>query len=190
MKIMEVNSHRELLVNIRLTPSVCQYIFAKIGFFWTSRVADGIIQAMNGHTASPISESALPSSMPLSVTVSAGPDPSAILSLLCQHCPLRRENSILRNESSYWRSMHERANVPEEQLKAEIKELEAKITLREHQLFGRKTEQGTSGSDQPCPETPSCRKRGQQRGRPGHGRRRHRSEGGTGPWSPPPHRPH
>lgn len=100
-------------------------------------------------------------------------DPSVVLSLLCQHCPLRRENSILRNESSYWRSMHERAKVREEQLKAEIKQLEAKIKLREHQLFGRKTEQGTGVRDQHSPEAPASRKRGQQRGRPGHGRRRH-----------------
>lgn len=81
--------------------------------------------------------------------------------------------SILRAERGYWRSMYQRAKAREEELKDTIKELEAKLNLREHQLFGRKTEQGTSGSDQPCPETPSSRKRGQQRGTPGHGRRRH-----------------
>jgi transposase len=74
---------------------------------------------------------------------------------------------------SYWRSMHQRAKEREEQLKEQIKELEAKLKLREQQLFGRKSEQSTGGSEQHCPDLPPARKRGQQPGTPGHGRRAH-----------------
>lgn len=105
--------------------------------------------------------------------VSSSPDPAVVLSFLCQHCPLRRENSILRNEMGYWRSMHQRAKEREEQLKEEFKELEAKLKLRESQLFGRKSEQGTSGSEHHSPDSPPTRKRGHQPGAPGHGRRAH-----------------
>jgi transposase len=80
--------------------------------------------------------------------------------------------NILRAERGYWRSMYERAKAREDQLKDTIQELEAKLTLREHQLFGRKTEQGTGTDTSSCPDLPPSRKRGQQRGKPGHGRRR------------------
>lgn len=131
------------------------------------------MQAMNGKMSSTVSASVPPSSGPLSVMVSAVPDPSVVISWLCQQCPFRREMNILRNERGYWRSMYQRGKAREEQLKETIKELEATLKLREHQLFGRRTEQGTSSSDHPSSETPSSRKRGQQPGRPGHGRRRH-----------------
>jgi transposase len=81
--------------------------------------------------------------------------------------------NILRTERGYWHSMYQRVKAREEQLKATIKELEAKLKLRQHQLFGRKTEHGTSGSEQHAPESSPSRKRGQQGGRPGHGRRPH-----------------
>jgi transposase len=105
--------------------------------------------------------------------VSACPDPLVILSWLCQQCPLRREMNILRAERGYWQSMYQRAKAREDQLKETNKELEATLKLREHQLFGRKTEQGTGDSEQQPPEPSPSRKRGQQRGRPGHGRRHH-----------------
>jgi transposase len=81
--------------------------------------------------------------------------------------------SILRTERGYWKSMYQRAKAREDQLKATIQELEATLKLREHQLFGRKTEQRTGNSEQHAPAPSPSRKRGQQRGQPGHGRRRH-----------------
>jgi transposase len=81
--------------------------------------------------------------------------------------------NILRAERGYWQSRYQRAKVREDQLRDSIKELEAKLTLREHQLFGRKTEQGQGGSEQHAPDPSPTRKRGQQPGTKGHGRRRH-----------------
>jgi transposase len=81
--------------------------------------------------------------------------------------------NILRAERGYWRSMYQQAKAREEQLKETIKELEAKLKLREHQLFGRKTEQGKSSSEEHPSEPGPTRKRGQQPGTKGHGRRRH-----------------
>jgi transposase len=69
--------------------------------------------------------------------------------------------------------MYQRAKAREDELKATIKALEAKLKLREQQLFGRKTEQGLGGSEQQAADSPPPRKRGQQRGTSGHGRRRH-----------------
>jgi transposase len=71
--------------------------------------------------------------------------------------------------------MHRRAVERETQLKQRLAELEAKLRLREQQLFGRKTETSSS-PQQPLTSsltTPTIerRRRGQQAGRPGHGRR-------------------
>jgi transposase len=78
-------------------------------------------------------------------------------------------------EACYWRAMHRRAAERETQLKQRLAELEAKLRLREQQLFGRKTETASSTPPStPAPATPAAaprRPRGQQAGRPGHGRR-------------------
>jgi transposase len=71
--------------------------------------------------------------------------------------------------------MHQRAVQREQQLQQRIAELEAKLRLREQQLFGRKTET-TAATAPPPPSTsgaPPRRPRGQQRGRPGPARRDH-----------------
>jgi transposase len=75
--------------------------------------------------------------------------------------------------------MHRRATEREAKLKQRVAELEAKLRLREQQLFGRKTEASSQPSPAPAsttanPPTPDAvkpRPRGQQAGRPGHGRR-------------------
>jgi transposase len=72
--------------------------------------------------------------------------------------------------------MHQRAVERETQLKHRIAELEARLRLREQQLFGRKTESSSSTTPQPThspgmPDTVPRRPRGQQAGQPGHGRR-------------------
>lgn len=128
---------------------------------------------MNADTSSPISEAFPLTSRSQSVTVSEGPDPSVVLSWVCQQCSLRRDNNILRTERGYWRNQYQRVKAREAQLLADIKELEAKLKLREDQLFGCKSEVCTSGSEQQRLNKTSRRKRGQQPGAPGHGRRRH-----------------
>jgi transposase len=105
--------------------------------------------------------------------VSGSPDPSAVISWVCQQCPFRREMSILRAERGYWQRMYQRAKGREELLRENIKELEAKLKLREQQLFGRKTEQSKGGSEQHVADNSPARKRGQQPGTKGHGRRGH-----------------
>lgn len=70
--------------------------------------------------------------------------------------------------------MHRRAVERETHLKHRLAELEAKLRLREQHLFGRKTETAASAPpSSPAPPTPAParRPRGQQAGRPGHGRR-------------------
>jgi len=71
--------------------------------------------------------------------------------------------------------MHARACQREAKLQQHIDELQAKLRLREQQLFGSKTE--TSAATMPQPTTTTAatdyprRARGQQRGATGHGRR-------------------
>lgn len=68
--------------------------------------------------------------------------------------------------------MHQRAKERITELQAEIEQLQAKLRLREHQLFGRKTEATTASPDTPGDtHTPCKRPRGQQRGQPGPTRR-------------------
>ena len=90
----------------------------------------------------------------------------------CDDCPLYREISILKSDKAYWRAMHAKAVEREERLKQEKAELEAKLKLREKQLFGRKSEQGSGKSEsQKAEGEGEKRPRGQQRGSQGHGRR-------------------
>jgi transposase len=95
----------------------------------------------------------------------------------CPVCPFLEEKLKAARESAYWRAMHGRAVEREKALKVRIAELEAKVRLREQQLFGRKTETSTSTQPpptaSPIPSSSPKRPRGQQRGQPGHGRRDH-----------------
>lgn len=68
--------------------------------------------------------------------------------------------------------MHGRAVAREAGLKAQIEELQAKLRLRERQLFGRKSER-SKGKNEGQRGDEARRGRGQQRGARGHGRRRH-----------------
>ena len=91
-------------------------------------------------------------------------------------CPLLEEHVRATREAAYWRAMHRRAVARETQLKQRLAELEAKLRLREQQLFGRTTD-AASPPSLPAPTTPDTgprRPRGQQAGRPGHGRRDYR----------------
>lgn len=84
------------------------------------------------------------------------------------------EINRLRCDVAYWRAMHRKAVEREELLKNEIEELKAKLSLRERQLFGRKSERRKGktpdgGGQRGAKKT--GRNRGQQPGAPGHGRR-------------------
>ena len=93
---------------------------------------------------------------------------------------LRRQVSELRQQVGYWRAQHQRAVQREVELKEKIDLLEGQIRELKRRLFGRKSE--TTSSTQPTtippkPTDPSNdrkpRKRGQQPGSNGHGRRNH-----------------
>lgn len=90
----------------------------------------------------------------------------------CNHCV---DLNILRSQVGYWRAMHRQAKAREEQLRHQIEELEAKVRLRERQLFGRKSERDAKGKPDvgPPDSKDEKRKRGQQPGTCGHGRRLH-----------------
>jgi transposase len=95
----------------------------------------------------------------------------------CPVCPRLAQEFEPYRQAAYWRSLHQRAVQRETQLKQQIAELEAKLRLREQQLFGRKTEATAATVPATPPPAgaapPPRRPRGQQRGRPGPRRRDH-----------------
>src|ERR1700676_1826953 len=92
---------------------------------------------------------------------------------------LRLQVIELRQQANYWRTQHQRAVQREADWKEKVHHLQGEIREWKRRLFGRKTE--TSSSTKPSanpnatdPANPSKpRKRGQQRGSKGHGRRHH-----------------
>ena len=90
---------------------------------------------------------------------------------------LTRENLKQRQQAGYWKSLHQRAVEQREQLKKENAELKAKLSLRERQLFERKTEKAKNTTEKNEDNAQSGdqkkRPRGQQKGSKGHGRRDH-----------------
>jgi transposase len=88
---------------------------------------------------------------------------------------LLQENRALHCDKNYYKSLHESAKAREELLKQEVQQLKARIRYLEQKLYGRKSEKNTSSqkntSTSSSRDDPSKRKRGQQQGSPGHGRR-------------------
>jgi transposase len=87
---------------------------------------------------------------------------------------LLQENLELRQQVGYWKSMHQRAAARLAEREAEIEQLQAKVKLRERQLFARKTEQGPhrpDGKAAPALDPGPRRRRGQQHGQPQPARR-------------------
>src|SRR3954451_10038364 len=90
---------------------------------------------------------------------------------------LRRENAELRQQVGYWKAMHARAVQRAEQLEAEVEQLRGENRKLQDQLFGRKSEAGSSrgssnhleGEEDPAPTTPP--QRGRRTDRPGPSRR-------------------
>jgi transposase len=88
----------------------------------------------------------------------------------CPVCPRLAQEFEPWRQAAYWQAMHQRAVEREATLKDEIARLQAQLRLREQQLFGRKAD-STTTIEGVAPRAPSPRRRGQQRGRPGHPRR-------------------
>lgn len=80
----------------------------------------------------------------------------------------------LRQQTGYWKSRHQKAKEREEGLEQEIEQLKARVQELERQLFGRKSEKGSSrhGSDSgKSSGSANSGKRGQRPGKPGPKRR-------------------
>src|ERR1035441_3892586 len=80
-----------------------------------------------------------------SLTCSAPPLPTEP----CLVCPRFAQEFEPYRQAAYWKAQHQRACQREEKLQQRIDELEAKLRLREQQLFGSKTE--TSAATMPTP---------------------------------------
>jgi transposase len=80
-----------------------------------------------------------------------------------------------KTRAHYWEAQFTKFKSREETLKTEIEELKAKLRKREQQLFGRKSEKNTNSANQSIsPQSQSFNpknKKGQQAGKPGHGKR-------------------
>jgi len=99
---------------------------------------------------------------------------SALRVLGLQVVALRRQVVELRCQAHYWEVQHQRACEREAKLKAQWEHSQAQVRELERRLYGRKSE--TASATQPTSQAKSAavkRKRGQQPGRPGPGRRNH-----------------
>jgi transposase len=126
-------------------------------------------------------------------TTDIPPEPAAP-HLPCPCCPGQQPLRDALWQAAYYQALHQRATRREATLKRRVAELQAEIRDLRHRLFGRKSETHhhpdtlpTSGTDEQAPDAPSdapttpdpnpptpeptLRRRGQQRGAPGHGRR-------------------
>jgi transposase len=108
----------------------------------------------------------------------AGADATGLLSPTSSRVEaLKRENLELRCQSNYWKAQHARAVDRIQELEKEKVELTARIKYLEAQLYGRKTEKNSRSerNSEPQISTPAGeapkKARGQQPGRPGHGRK-------------------
>lgn len=90
----------------------------------------------------------------------------------CSQClGFKLEAARARGRARWWQGLHARAVQREDALKAKIEELSAQLHQSERRLFGEKSERSkskASGKE----SVQGQRKRGQQRGAAGHGRRR------------------
>jgi len=125
------------------------------------------------------------------------PPPLSTCDSAPQPCPHRLEAISLRQQAHFYKAMHQRARQREELLKQQLALLQAENRDLRHRLFGRSSEarhgpdrlapnapndllaelpEGSPSTDAAVrppqdPLPPTRRRRGQQRGAPGHGRR-------------------
>ncbi len=125
---------------------------------------------------------------PVSAPPPFGSESRSVLSLPAEVALLRNELRQLREEveiwkaeshkhfcdAQYWRAMHQKALERIAQRDQEIDRLKGQVRDLRQQLFGRKSEKGKAEQAPPGLEkTASGRRRGQQPGGAGHGRRDH-----------------
>jgi transposase len=92
----------------------------------------------------------------------------------CPVCPHLAERFEPFRRAAYWEAMHKKAKLRIAELEQRNAELEAKLRLREQQLFGKKSEAATAVSEAlTSPATTPKKPRGQQPGMPGPQRRDH-----------------
>jgi len=92
----------------------------------------------------------------------------------CPVCPRLDQEFEPWRQAAYWKAQHQRALARQQDLLLEIERLQAQLRLREQQLFGRKSEAGSTANEASTPPQPTPKKpRGQQRGQPGPSRRDH-----------------
>lgn len=94
----------------------------------------------------------------------------------CPVCPRLAQEFEPWRQAAYWQAMHRRAVQREQLLQQRIQELEARVRLREQQLFGRTTETASAVAPslhQTPADAPTPRRRGQQPGQRGPRRRDH-----------------
>ena len=82
----------------------------------------------------------------------------------------KQDYIALKWEANYWRAQHARLTQREAALKAQVEALEAQIRDLTQRLYGKKNEQSTVSEAHGKSNEAPARKRGQQPGRPGHGR--------------------
>lgn len=88
---------------------------------------------------------------------------------------LYREMIEHKTKAHYWEAQFNKFKSREGLLEAKIEELEAQLRKREQQLFGEKSEKSTAKSEKSTPtnQAKPKKKRGQQPGSQGHGRRQY-----------------
>src|SRR3990167_10878258 len=94
--------------------------------------------------------------------------------LQIQYEALHREMLDYKTRANYWEAQFNKFKSREDVLKAKIEVLEAKLRKREQQLFGKKSERGTQSQDQlnqSQTTSKNKKKKGQQAGTKGHGKR-------------------
>lgn len=85
---------------------------------------------------------------------------------------LRLQLIELRQQANYWKAQHQRAVQREADLAEQIQNLQGEIRELKRRFYGRKAE-SSSATNPTSANNPTKRKRGQQRGEKGHGRRHH-----------------
>lgn len=95
--------------------------------------------------------------------------------LQSRHKAQKTEMIEYKHKANYWEAQFQQIKKREIELSDEVEELKAKLRKREQQLFGRKSEKNTSAPEKnPNTTTQTAaikKKRGQQPGSKGHGRR-------------------